>query len=221
MSGFLSWALADYGINAIIDVGANEGQFVERIRRLGYNNQIFSFEPVPSTFDALQKRVGDDPRWTGYNIALGSENAEIEIWHSPAHTDMSSIHRIEEAVPTRFKSWSESESRKISVKMSRLDDAKIPLKGDQSTRLFIKSDTQGHDIEVLKGASNLLERTELIMIEAAVLNLYQDAPDIVGSLSALKDFGFAPIAFFPVTSLTKNSIPVIEFDVIACKLDVD
>ena len=46
-----------YGIDLVLDVGANVGQFGQGMRRLDYKGRIVSFEPLTSAFGVLQKRV--------------------------------------------------------------------------------------------------------------------------------------------------------------------
>ena len=42
-------------INYILDVGANNGQFVEQLRFYGYKEDIISFEPLLSAHEKLKK----------------------------------------------------------------------------------------------------------------------------------------------------------------------
>jgi FkbM family methyltransferase len=43
------------GINLVLDVGANVGQFGLSLRNRGYAGQIMSFEPVSDAFNELKK----------------------------------------------------------------------------------------------------------------------------------------------------------------------
>ena len=66
----LDWhikTVLDYqAINCVLDVGANRGQFAERLRRLGYRGSIISFEPVPEAYEGLTPRFRNDKRWRGF-----------------------------------------------------------------------------------------------------------------------------------------------------------
>ena len=42
----LTLSLREKNINYILDVGANEGQFVKELRFYGYKNKVLSFEPL-------------------------------------------------------------------------------------------------------------------------------------------------------------------------------
>jgi len=44
-----------YDIDLVVDIGANEGQFVKKIIKYGYTKRIVSFEPMKSAFIELEK----------------------------------------------------------------------------------------------------------------------------------------------------------------------
>jgi hypothetical protein len=58
-------------VNCILDVGANRGQYALELRKLGYKENIISFEPVKESFDELKKWSRFDSKWTVYPFALG------------------------------------------------------------------------------------------------------------------------------------------------------
>ena len=48
-----SFFIKRHGVDLVIDVGANEGQYGESLRRRGYRGEIRSFEPASETFRVL------------------------------------------------------------------------------------------------------------------------------------------------------------------------
>lgn len=61
------------GSPIVLDVGANRGQWAERVLSLNPSAQIYSFEPVPESFSTLQTwadQVDADVR--PYNIAISA-----------------------------------------------------------------------------------------------------------------------------------------------------
>ena len=71
-----------------------------------------------------------------------------------------------------------------------LDD--LPYK-----RLFLKSETQGYDLRVLRGGRRMLaSRVVGVQIELAALHIYEDAPDYVEALAEMRGYGFLPSGFF-------------------------
>jgi len=60
-----------FGVNCVIDVGANAGQYATMLRKdVGFAGTILSFEPNPAVFAALERRASGDPRWHCHNVAL-------------------------------------------------------------------------------------------------------------------------------------------------------
>ena len=64
--------LEHHGIDLVLDVGANTGQFGTFLRELGYRGTIASFEPIPSAHDQLVQRSKNDPDWIVFpRMAIG------------------------------------------------------------------------------------------------------------------------------------------------------
>ena len=75
--GFLDF-LRSRKIDTVLDVGANVGQFGRRLRALGYNGDIVSFEPITLVFRELAATAARDRRWFTRQIALGDTNGRAE-----------------------------------------------------------------------------------------------------------------------------------------------
>jgi len=72
--------LQSFGIDLVLDVGANTGQFASEIRRYGYAGKIVSFEPLSQAHDELLRSSAGDPMWNAYSrCALGDHEGEAEI----------------------------------------------------------------------------------------------------------------------------------------------
>jgi hypothetical protein len=59
----LSKMLQMIDVNLIFDIGANEGQFVRKVRDYGYAKRIVSFEPLSSARKRLVSYVLGDSAW--------------------------------------------------------------------------------------------------------------------------------------------------------------
>jgi FkbM family methyltransferase len=173
--------LADQRMNVVLDVGANEGQFATKLRRLGFTGFIASFEPDPRPYSRLVQRHGRDPAWRGYQIALGDADTET------------AFHLAKDSVLSSFLSPTDPEnvSSTIRVPVRRLDGivAEV-LESIPTPRVLLKTDTQGFDLNVLRGASGCIDLITGILAELSVLPIYEQSPPFHEAIRAYQDTGF-------------------------------
>jgi FkbM family methyltransferase len=193
--------LRDHRINVVIDVGANEGQFVSKLRRLSFRGRIVSFEPDPRTYTIMREHHGKDSSWRGYPIALGEADTE-GVLHQAKESVLSSF-----LTPVRR----ESISSDVRVPVRRLDDVfDEVIVGLPEPRVLLKTDTQGFDLQVLRGATQSLNRIGGILAEISVLPIYENIPRIDQALSAYRQAGFDLLDLSVVNRTPDGRI--LEFD---------
>jgi len=144
-----------------IDIGANEGGYTYHMAKaVGRRGQVLAVEP----FRELADRVRRGARQLGLpvtveNYALSDRDGVVELF-TPI-VDGQLLHGWSSVTPHGF-----SEYGRTRVPMTSLDT----LLADQSTPIsFIKIDVEGHELEVLKGARQALERhwpTLLVEVES-------------------------------------------------------
>jgi len=178
-------------INLVLDVGANTGQFVQRLRGAGYKERVVSFEPQASAHAKLKTLAADDPKWTIANrTALGALSGGVVTMHTAGNSVSSSIlpmltsHR--EAAPESDYVGTES------VQMSRLDDLFSIAPED---RVMLKIDVQGYEKPVLDGAPRILASCRALVLEMSSIPLYE------GQILALQLWELLDTAGFDVWSL--------------------
>ena len=85
------------GLQTVLDVGSNEGQFALTARQLLPAAKIYSFEPIPECFVRSQKRFARDSRYQIFNYALGDKPGETsfsvsEVTGASSLLDMSAFN---------------------------------------------------------------------------------------------------------------------------------
>ena len=65
--------LANFKIDYVLDIGANEGQFAEEIRKYGFKKNILSYEPMTSAYKKLSKKSKSSNNWKIYNNGFGDK----------------------------------------------------------------------------------------------------------------------------------------------------
>jgi FkbM family methyltransferase len=160
--------LANYQFRTIIDVGANEGQFSDKMRLLFPSATIHAFEPIPAVFNRLKKNFSEDARFIAYPLGIGEQKGELEFWENE-YSPSSSFLNLGEMHRQNFENA--IESRKINVQVDTLDH--IFEKENLVPPLLIKIDVQGYEDKVIRGAGRILPMAAVIICELSFVELYK------------------------------------------------
>lgn len=197
-------------IDLVLDVGAHHGEFARELRRdVRYTRDIISFEPSARSAEILRQVASRDHRWTIMELALGDEPGPA-ILHHYVESQLNSLR-----TPTRFgaETWQMVESGVENVLSTRLDA--LPLDLDKRTGVFLKVDTQGHDLAVLAGAERALTHIRVLQIEVPVIQLYEGTPGLTETVLQVERLGFALSGLFPVAH--DPDLRLVEVDLVAVR----
>ena len=146
----------------ILDIGAADGNTARYFAENFSSCNIVGFEPIPEMSDFAVRNCINYPLVKILNIALGEKSGEADF-HVNENVLSSSLlsvskndtKHLDENHKEKFE-----ERKKINVKVSTLDE----LIADKDI-LLIKIDTQGTELNILKGATSVLKRTDYILVE--------------------------------------------------------
>lgn len=211
----LKRVLEQYWIDLVLDVGANKGQFARHLRDcIGYEGRIISFEPVTEMFQQVSQYSADDPRWDVYPLALGDKEGERAINVTSA-TEFSSFLETNDYA-ARFGKIASIERRE-SVTVQRLDRfLENEVKDYSRSRIFLKMDTQGYDLNVFAGVGDALRSIVALQSEISAIPIYQGMPHLTESITCFEKAGFGIVGLFPVTR--EKTLRIIEYDCLMVKL---
>lgn len=156
-----------------VDVGANRGVYAYVLSLLA--QKVVAFEPIPTLCDALL--ASELSNVEVRQVALSSESGEATL-HIPSIDGRELDTRASLNTPA-----TEQRARTITVPTARLDA--IDDLGDVG---FVKIDVEGHEMEVLRGATGLLQsqRPNLVVeIEQRFLDV-----DVHGVFDWICAFGY-------------------------------
>lgn len=168
-----AFARRGFAPQTIVDIGAFQGDWSAIVRRIWPGARLFMIEgneakrsvltPVAGTLDA-------DLRFA----LLGAKDGQEVTFHvmgsgSSVYEENSSFDRYVEP-----------------RKLSRLDTVLSDVEGVD----LIKIDTQGFELEVLKGAERLLNTASAIVMEVSLIQINKGAPLIHDVLPFMKERGF-------------------------------
>jgi FkbM family methyltransferase len=147
----------------IIDIGANEGQSIKRFNLIFDNCIIHSFEPITKCFYRLVKDF-PDKKFIKNNYALSDKNTNKKFFINK-NSYTSSFNRINK----NYEHTHEKDKIKNSIKVKTITlDAYINY--NQIKKIdILKIDTQGHELNVLKGSKKSLRKNIINFIEVELI----------------------------------------------------
>jgi FkbM family methyltransferase len=135
-----------------VDVGANIGYVSALLSRyVGSSGRVFSFEPVPETFDLLTHSL----------LKSGIKNVEAACFAASSADGeaVMEIPRFPDGGDNLYQSHivsnnsKQNQMRTVRVRLRPLDDLLATV---LNTIQFLKIDVEGHELEVIKGALLLI-----------------------------------------------------------------
>lgn len=180
-------------INLVLDIGANAGQYGKSLRALGYRGRIVSFEPLSDAFATLQRAAANDPLWTCHNLGLSDADGTA-VLNVSANSYSSSFLPVS-ARSVRIEPGIGYVGQQ-QARLQRLDDmiGEIARPGEA---VYLKIDTQGYELNVLKGAVKTLRQVPLIQVETAFSSGYEGQPLIEDVIRFLRETGYRIVAMEP------------------------
>lgn len=183
------------GVDLVVDVGANVGQFGQSIRRT-YAGDLLSFEPASAPFEDLRQTASKESRWRAVQCALGAEDSQLDL-QIPTLSVLSSFLTPSEFSEATFGRRARPTAHE-SVRVRRFDDALSEMVPDVSSRrLFVKLDTQGYDLHVFSGMTRLLDAVVCLQAEVSLRPLYVGMPTWLECLDIYQKAGFHVAGMFP------------------------
>ncbi|SDJ63858.1 MULTISPECIES: FkbM family methyltransferase [Bradyrhizobium] len=135
-------------LGTVFDVGANQGQSAAEFRRKFPTAEIHCFEPNPDCCRTLESM---DPKLNVHQIALGNETGRIGFDRSNSQSEM---YTVTEGPASE------------QVELDTLDNF-VSKNGIEHID-FLKIDTEGYDLNVIRGASRMFEAFNVDIIQAEV-----------------------------------------------------
>ncbi|HEV3331242.1 MAG TPA: FkbM family methyltransferase [Bryobacteraceae bacterium] len=172
----------------VFDIGANIGQTMQQFRRYFKTPEIHSFEPGEDAFQKLTKNT----------IGLGG----VHIVNSGmgARRETKTFGENQESVMSSFlepgeDAWGSVVTRR-ALQLDTVDD--YCERSNIGHIDILKSDTQGYDLEVLRGASRMLSEgnVSLVYLEVTFSKMYRGSPRFDELYGFLADHGMTLVSFY-------------------------
>ena len=171
--GLSAMAIRGFAPKTIIDVGAFEGSWSRTARHIWPSSRLVMIEPNLAKHTQLAD-VAKDLDATVFSELLGAENdqaVEFAVMGSG-----SSVMNERSALPRTV------ETRHLRKLDSLLTGIEPPG--------LLKVDTQGYELQVLRGASGLLPEVEAVLLEIAIIEINEGAPLLHDVIVYMASLGF-------------------------------
>jgi FkbM family methyltransferase len=184
---------------AVIDAGANVGQFARAMAETFPEARILSFEPLPSVAERFRAHLGNEPRVRLFETAVGSHDGTLTFY--PQAYDLASS-ALQPAV------GQERQPDPIKVPVARLDTLLADEELPAST--LLKLDLQGFELEALRGAADTLGRVRHVLLEVGFRSGYVGEPPFEEIYDHLRAAGFRFLR--PIDVLSAEHDEIVQMD---------
>lgn len=140
-----------------LDIGANEGNYAEMVLKINPKCRVICFEPNPDLINKIKVKNITEV----HNLAVSSNSGFVNININMADPTQSSIYRKND------------DTKSVCVPSVTIDE--FAEKHNLHTIDFIKIDTEGNEVSVLKGMRNLCANRAVDMIQFEYGGTYLDA----------------------------------------------
>lgn len=145
--------------SVVLDIGANLGEYTERLAKTGAH--VHSFEPEPFLFSELEKRFADVPNVTLHNAAIAAKAGTVELWLETGRDKDPRTHQSHSIVPGGAFT---AEGKTVSVTCIDFFDF---IGGLDRKPALIKMDIEGAEVEILERliAENQVDKIAPLFVE--------------------------------------------------------
>jgi FkbM family methyltransferase len=183
------------GIDLVVDVGANCGQYGQFLRRIGYRGRIISIEPLSTAFAQLQAAAADDPDWEVRRMALGDHVGTATL-NVAGNSESSSLLPMLSSHLAAYPQSGYVGSEEVPLQtLERVID-ELPA----TCRPFVKVDTQGFERSVIEGAGSAIHRVRGVQLEMSLVPLYQGEALLPEVVNLMAQTGFVLMGVEPAAS---------------------
>lgn len=177
----------------VIDVGAHDGWFIDRIMQAAPGCEVIAFEPLPCMQPELQKRRTRYPRLEVLQTAVGDTETTLPLRNYRGFPGLSSLLDFSDGYRYFDGHFDSTDYEVVEVPVLTLDGF-LDSRPDLMARpnIALKIDVQGFEWPVLAGAAKLLEsgKVRAILIELCLRTKYAGAMDFLELGNRLADMGF-------------------------------
>ena len=165
-------------IDLFIDVGAHKGTYTDLILNNFKVKKILMFEPQKNIFDLVNKKYKKFRKIKVFNNII-SDTESMQTIYINRHDLTSSLTKLNynnKYLKVKAKLFGSNLNEMINdfYKIKSLKLSNIILKNKFKQVDLLKIDTEGHELQVLKGLGKLIKKVNYLLIEFHNDKIYQN-----------------------------------------------
>ena len=168
-----------YYPDTIIDIGAHKGEWTNMMKQIYSNPMYYLFEAT----DYIElKNFDNDSNVNVFNVILNEKEEDV-LWY-----------QINGTGDSFFKEQSHHYVNCEPIKKESIDLNSFISKNnilDTAKNILIKIDCQGAEIPILKGSTDILNKTDFIILEIPLFGKYnKNVPTFLEHIKFMESIGF-------------------------------
>lgn len=189
-------------INTVYDVGAFQGEWTKALKKTSLKNSKFFLFEANTENEIYLKNSGHN-----YFInVLSDKNKEVKF--------LSKAHSGDSYFPEKTNFYEDVIIPK-NVKTTTLNE--IQTKTQIPFPDFLKIDTQGSEIDILKGGNKILNHCKIILLECPIISYNIGSPLFNDYIKYLDSIDYLPLNITEIHHLDKV---LIQVDIVFLKKDI-
>jgi len=152
----------NYIPDTILDIGAHHGHWTDSMKKIYNNSKYYLFEAID--YNELN-RFNNDDNIKVFNILLSDKIEEVN-WYQQKNTGDSMFREK----TYHFKDCEIIKRETIDLNTFLKNNNFL----NNSKNILIKIDCQGAEISILKGSSDILNKTDFIILEIPLFGQYNE-----------------------------------------------
>lgn len=171
----------------IVEAGASIGMDLRELTRLWPQASIHAFEPEPATYRRLVANASRFPRVHTWNLALGSDDGDIEL-HVSDGAGYGTMSSSLLAPTITLQAHPEVSYEPVTVAQQTLGS--WAADSDVERVDFLALDMQGFEHAMLDASRDLLRKASVVLSETFLVPMYDGAATVDELQALLCDEGF-------------------------------
>lgn len=190
---YLENSLISFNLETVYDIGASDGSYTNNLSQyLHKDTKYHLFEP----YQYPEIKVDADHQW--HRVYLSDSAKKVKFYINDEFHTGNSYYKEDTASFNNIK----------PVEVTTISLDKYVAENNLPLPDLIKIDTQGSELDILKGATNCLKNASVLILELPLLPYNIDSPNIADILEYLRNRRFVPFTVIQEHHILDDAINI-------------